>query len=106
MSSKANTDSNTVVFSIQFYGKTIGEVGLMDPDLSQLDWKKFKEYLFQNLLSVQSQDNISVMYSDEEGDKLPIDCDEEYQEALKVAKRKAEINENWYWTSVGKEDYL
>ncbi|CAL4121217.1 unnamed protein product, partial [Meganyctiphanes norvegica] len=93
MSSKANTDSNTVVFSIQFYGKTIGEVGLMDPDLSQLDWKKFKEYLFQNLLSVQSQDNISVMYSDEEGDKLPIDCDEEYQEALKVAKRKAEINE-------------
>jgi len=93
MSSKSIIDTNAVVFSIQFYGKTIGEVGLMDPDLSELDWKKFKEYLFQNLLSMQNQDNISVMYSDEEGDKLPIECDEEYQEALKVAKRKAVSNE-------------
>lgn len=93
MSNKANIDCNAVVFSIQFYGKIIGEVGLMDSDLSQLDWKKFKEYLFQNLLSMQNQDKICVMYSDEEGDKLPIDCDEEYQEALKVAKRKAESND-------------
>lgn len=37
--------ADAVVFSIQFYGKTIGEVGLMDQDLSELDWKKFKSYL-------------------------------------------------------------
>lgn len=38
-------ESDAVVFSIQFYGKTVGEVGLMDQDLSELDWKKFKSYL-------------------------------------------------------------
>lgn len=37
--------TEAVVFSIQFYGKTIGEVGLMDQDLSELDWTKFKSYI-------------------------------------------------------------
>ncbi|XP_037774462.1 uncharacterized protein LOC119571074 [Penaeus monodon] len=81
---KPEEAADAVVFSIQFYGKTIGEVGLMDQDLSELDWKKFKSYLFQNLLSINQQDNICVSYSDEEGDKLPIESDEEYREALKV----------------------
>ncbi|KAK7072916.1 hypothetical protein SK128_013618 [Halocaridina rubra] len=84
---------DAVIFSIQFYGKTIGEVGMMDQDLSELDWKRFKSYLFQNLLSVNHQENICVSYSDEEGDKLPIESDEEYQEALKVAKKKAEMHD-------------
>lgn len=42
---KLEEAADAVVFSIQFYGKTIGEVGLMDQDLSELDWKKFKSYL-------------------------------------------------------------
>ncbi|XP_037787890.1 uncharacterized protein LOC119583468 isoform X4 [Penaeus monodon] len=90
---KPEEAADAVVFSIQFYGKTIGEVGLMDQDLSELDWKKFKSYLFQNLLSINQQDNICVSYSDEEGDKLPIESDEEYREALKVAKKKAEMHD-------------
>ncbi|XP_068229862.1 uncharacterized protein [Palaemon carinicauda] len=90
---RRQSDVDAVIFSIQFYGKTIGEVGLMDQDLSELDWKKFKSYLFQNLLSVNQQENICVKYSDEEGDKLPIDSDEEYREALKVAKKKAEMHD-------------
>lgn len=92
-SPRRHGDADAVVFSIQFYGKTIGEVGMMDQDLSELDWKKFKSYLFQNLLSVNHQENICVSYSDEEGDKLPIDSDEEYQEAVKVAKKKAEVHD-------------
>ncbi|XP_076028736.1 uncharacterized protein LOC143017760 isoform X2 [Oratosquilla oratoria] len=92
----ANNPNNggTVVFSIQFYGKTFGEVGILDQDLVQLDWAKFKSYLFQNVLSsgVQQED-ICVYYRDEEGDKLPIDSEAEYQEAVKVAKRKAAMNE-------------
>ncbi|XP_063609709.1 uncharacterized protein LOC134783682 isoform X5 [Penaeus indicus] len=90
---KPDEAADAVVFSIQFYGKAIGEVGLMDQDLSELDWKKFKSYLFQNLLSINQQDNICVSYSDEEGDKLPIESDEEYREALKVAKKKAEMHD-------------
>ncbi|XP_064120507.1 uncharacterized protein LOC135225174 isoform X5 [Macrobrachium nipponense] len=90
---RQQSDIDAVIFSIQFYGKTIGEVGLMDQDLSELDWKKFKSYLFQNLLTVNHQENICVSYSDEEGDKLPIDSDEEYREALKVAKKKAEMHD-------------
>ena len=43
--------AEAVVFSIQFYGKTIGEVGLMDQDLSQLDWQRFKSYIVSNKLS-------------------------------------------------------
>ncbi|KAK8738137.1 hypothetical protein OTU49_004062 [Cherax quadricarinatus] len=86
-------DVEAVVFSIQFYGKTVGEVGLMNQDLAQLDWKKFKSYLFQNLLSMNHQENICVSYNDDEGDKLPIESDEEYQEALKIAKKKAEAHD-------------
>lgn len=86
-------DVDAVVFSIQFYGKTVGEVGLMDQDLAQLDWKKFKSYLFQNLLSMNHQENICVSYNDDEGDKLPIESDEEYREALKIAKKKAEVHD-------------
>ncbi|KAK4309378.1 hypothetical protein Pmani_018994 [Petrolisthes manimaculis] len=91
----SNTSSKmeAVVFSIQFYGKTVGEVGLLDQDLSELDWKKFKSYIFQNLLSVNNQENICVSYNDDEGDKLPIDSEEEYREALKVAKKKAEAHD-------------
>ncbi|XP_071545790.1 uncharacterized protein [Panulirus ornatus] len=87
------SESDAVVFSIQFYGKAIGEVGLMDQDLSELDWKKFKSYLFQNLLSMNHQENICVSYNDDEGDKLPIESDEEYREALKIAKKKAETHD-------------
>lgn len=43
--------TEAVVFSIQFYGKTIGEVGLLDQDLSELDWTKFKSYIVSILLS-------------------------------------------------------
>ncbi|XP_045110982.1 next to BRCA1 gene 1 protein-like isoform X2 [Portunus trituberculatus] len=87
------TEAEAVVFSIQFYGKTIGEVGLMDQDLSQLDWQRFKSYIFQNLLSMNNQENICISYSDDEGDKLPIESEEEYREALKVAKKKAEAHD-------------
>ncbi|XP_066990693.1 next to BRCA1 gene 1 protein-like isoform X7 [Macrobrachium rosenbergii] len=90
---RQQSEVDAVIFSIQFYGKTIGEVGMMDQDLSELDWKKFKSYLFQNLLTINHQENICVSYSDEEGDKLPIDSDEEYREALKVAKKKAEMHD-------------
>ncbi|XP_042213633.1 uncharacterized protein LOC121860538 isoform X2 [Homarus americanus] len=86
-------DVDAVVFSIQFYGKTLGEVGLMDQDLAKLDWKKFKSYLFQNLLSMNHQENICVSYNDDEGDKLPIESEEEYREALKIAKKKAEAHD-------------
>lgn len=41
----SRTGTEAVVFSIQFYGKTIGEVGLMDQDLSELDWTRFKSYI-------------------------------------------------------------
>ena len=44
-------EADAVVFSIQFYGKTIGEVGLMDQDLSQLDWQRFKSYIVSEMLS-------------------------------------------------------
>lgn len=45
-------EADAIVFSIQFYGKAIGEVGLMDQDLSELDWKKFKSYLVSILQDV------------------------------------------------------
>lgn len=44
-SSSSRTGAEAVVFSIQFYGKTIGEVGLLDQDLSELDWTRFKSYI-------------------------------------------------------------
>lgn len=93
LGSTTTSGTEAVVFSIQFYGKTIGEVGLLDQDLSELDWTKFKSYIFQNLLSVNHQENICVSYSDDEGDKLPIESEEEYREALKVAKKKAEAHD-------------
>lgn len=52
MASRATTlGTEAVVFSIQFYGKTIGEVGLLDQDLSELDWTKFKSYIVSIVVS-------------------------------------------------------
>ncbi|XP_042213634.1 uncharacterized protein LOC121860538 isoform X3 [Homarus americanus] len=39
------------------------------------------------------QENICVSYNDDEGDKLPIESEEEYREALKIAKKKAEAHD-------------
>lgn len=51
LGSTTTSGTEAVVFSIQFYGKTIGEVGLLDQDLSELDWTKFKSYIVSIVLS-------------------------------------------------------
>lgn len=59
-SSSRTMGTDAVVFSIQFYGKTVGEVGLLDQDLSELDWTKFKSYIVSASLSDASCFRFSV----------------------------------------------
>ena len=79
-------ESQEVIFTVVLSGKAIGEFGLLNQELTKLNWSQFKSYLSNAFPDISSDiQNIEITYRDEEGDEVPIDSDTEFFEAVKVS---------------------
>ena len=45
LNSQSDPGEDQVVFLVQYCGKTVGELGVSNQDLNELNWTKFKSYL-------------------------------------------------------------